>query len=95
MATFSSSFIPTPLAHADNLEQGWRTSGTRAIDGTRHNILGTPSIKMVCILFRNNKVHHEIPVLRAKAAGSSLVCYCPALVTSWTTVAYDAKFVDA
>ncbi|GBL88702.1 hypothetical protein AVEN_195678-1 [Araneus ventricosus] len=27
---------------ADPLGQGWRTNGTRAIDGTRHNILGTP-----------------------------------------------------
>ncbi|GBM80984.1 hypothetical protein AVEN_156799-1 [Araneus ventricosus] len=26
------------------LVQGWRTNGTRAIDGTRHNILGTPPI---------------------------------------------------
>ncbi|GFX88379.1 hypothetical protein TNCV_2278491 [Trichonephila clavipes] len=25
--------------------QGWRTNGTRANDGTRQNILGTPSIK--------------------------------------------------
>ncbi|GFW04219.1 transposable element Tcb1 transposase [Trichonephila clavipes] len=27
------------------IEQGWRTNGTRASDGTRQNILGTPSIK--------------------------------------------------
>ncbi|GFT09212.1 hypothetical protein TNCV_4106361 [Trichonephila clavipes] len=27
--------------------QGWRTSGTRAIDGTRRNILGTPPIKKI------------------------------------------------
>ncbi|GBM85007.1 hypothetical protein AVEN_4029-1 [Araneus ventricosus] len=26
------------------LHQGWRTNGTRAMDGTRHNILGTPQI---------------------------------------------------
>ncbi|GFV19471.1 hypothetical protein TNCV_3664031 [Trichonephila clavipes] len=26
------------------IDQGWRTSGTRAIDGTRRNILGTPPI---------------------------------------------------
>ncbi|GFX88058.1 hypothetical protein TNCV_158761 [Trichonephila clavipes] len=75
------------------LYQGWRTSGTRTINGMRQNILGTPAIKMVCILFQNNKVHSE--VLRTNAAGSTLVCYCLALVTSWTTVAYDVKFVYA
>ncbi|GFX19375.1 uncharacterized protein TNCV_3015141 [Trichonephila clavipes] len=38
--------IPQPPVHIpDVLEQGWRTSGTRANDGTRKNILGTPSIK--------------------------------------------------
>ncbi|GFV98691.1 hypothetical protein TNCV_1453771 [Trichonephila clavipes] len=46
--------------------QGWRTSGTRAINGTRHNILGMPAIKRVCILFQNNKIHYEI--LRANAS---------------------------
>ncbi|GFV48190.1 hypothetical protein TNCV_3554691 [Trichonephila clavipes] len=30
-----------------HLEQGWRTIGTRAIDDTRHNILGTPLIKTI------------------------------------------------
>ncbi|GFS70123.1 putative LOC100569746 [Trichonephila clavipes] len=30
----------------DYIEQGWRTSGRRAIDGTPHNILGTPAIEM-------------------------------------------------
>ncbi|GFU67495.1 hypothetical protein TNCV_1599771 [Trichonephila clavipes] len=30
----------------DGLGQGWQASGTRVIDGTRHNILGTPVIKM-------------------------------------------------
>ncbi|GFW23463.1 transposable element Tcb1 transposase [Trichonephila clavipes] len=33
------------LAVLDCLDQGWRTNGTRANDGTRQNILGTPSIK--------------------------------------------------
>ncbi|GFU99899.1 transposable element Tcb2 transposase [Trichonephila clavipes] len=27
------------------MHQGWRTSGSRAIDGPRHNIMGTPVIK--------------------------------------------------
>ncbi|GFW01118.1 DDE_3 domain-containing protein [Trichonephila clavipes] len=27
------------------IDQGWRTNGTRANNGTRQNILGTPSIK--------------------------------------------------
>ncbi|GFT04065.1 hypothetical protein TNCV_3346151 [Trichonephila clavipes] len=27
------------------IDQGWRTNGTRANDGTQQNILGTPSIK--------------------------------------------------
>ncbi|GFX95762.1 hypothetical protein TNCV_4886881 [Trichonephila clavipes] len=31
----------------DGIAQGWRTIGTRAIDGTRHNILGTPPIKTI------------------------------------------------
>ncbi|GFT54145.1 hypothetical protein TNCV_3562801 [Trichonephila clavipes] len=75
----------------DNLDQGWRTSGTRAISGTQHNILDTPTIKMICILFQNNKVQYE--VLRTNAAGSTLVYYCPALVTSWTRAACDVKFV--
>ncbi|GFT47027.1 putative transposable element [Trichonephila clavipes] len=35
------------LRWIDCLEQGWRTSGTRAIDGTRRNIFGTPMMKMV------------------------------------------------
>ncbi|GFX54757.1 hypothetical protein TNCV_2556431 [Trichonephila clavipes] len=48
----------------DWLDQEWRTSGTRAINSTRQNILCTPAIKMVCILFQNLKVHHE--VLRTK-----------------------------
>ncbi|GFW42636.1 hypothetical protein TNCV_256971 [Trichonephila clavipes] len=30
---------------SDWLDQGWRTNDTRANDGTRQNILGTPSIK--------------------------------------------------
>ncbi|GFW86029.1 hypothetical protein TNCV_1968371 [Trichonephila clavipes] len=38
------------------LDQGWRISGTCAIDGT-------PSIKTVGIVVQNNKVHYE--VLRA------------------------------
>ncbi|GFW92815.1 uncharacterized protein TNCV_1736081 [Trichonephila clavipes] len=33
------------LYDAQGLGQGWRTKGTRANDGTRRNILGTPSIK--------------------------------------------------
>ncbi|GFV13115.1 hypothetical protein TNCV_4782441 [Trichonephila clavipes] len=28
------------------VQQGWRTSGMRAIDGMRHNIFGMPVIKM-------------------------------------------------
>ncbi|GFW42567.1 general transcription factor II-I repeat domain-containing protein 2A [Trichonephila clavipes] len=35
------------------------------IDGTRHNILGTPPIKTVCILAQNNKVNYG--VLRTNA----------------------------
>ncbi|GFX60303.1 uncharacterized protein TNCV_4740591 [Trichonephila clavipes] len=35
------------------IEQGWRTSGTRAIADTRHNIFGVPVIKMVYILFQS------------------------------------------
>ncbi|GFV97547.1 hypothetical protein TNCV_2040551 [Trichonephila clavipes] len=48
-----------PISHSNHIEQGWRTTGTRAIDGTRHNILGIPPIKMVCILIQNNKVQYE------------------------------------
>ncbi|GFX16136.1 hypothetical protein TNCV_4703921 [Trichonephila clavipes] len=72
---------------------GWQTRGMYVINGTRHNILSTPEIKMICILFQNNNVHYE--ALRTNAAWSTLVYYCPALVTSGTTVAYDAKFVYA
>ncbi|GFT85393.1 hypothetical protein TNCV_497661 [Trichonephila clavipes] len=49
--------------------QGWQTSGTRAFDGTRHNILGTSPFKTVCILIQNNKVQYE--VLRTKASDRS------------------------
>ncbi|PRD21709.1 UNVERIFIED_CONTAM: Fam20c [Trichonephila clavipes] len=34
--------------------QGWRTSGTCAINGTRHNTLGPPAIEIICILVQNN-----------------------------------------
>ncbi|GFT49502.1 hypothetical protein TNCV_3366881 [Trichonephila clavipes] len=53
----------------DSIVQGWRTIGTRTIHGTQHNILGTPAIKIVCILFQNNKVHYE--VLRTNASDRS------------------------
>ncbi|GFX70599.1 hypothetical protein TNCV_875731 [Trichonephila clavipes] len=82
-----------------HLGQGWGTSGTRAINGTRHNILGTPAIKMVCILFQNNKVHYEISRRNASDRSgvdvSTHVYHRFALVTSWTTVGYDAKFIHA
>ncbi|GFX27674.1 integrase catalytic domain-containing protein [Trichonephila clavipes] len=42
------------IYRAIHLEQRWRTSGTRAIDGTRRNIFGMPVIKLVCILFQNS-----------------------------------------
>ncbi|GFV00538.1 hypothetical protein TNCV_3645161 [Trichonephila clavipes] len=46
------------------LRQGWLPSGTRVIDDTQHNILSMPSIKRVCILVQNNKVHYEIILMR-------------------------------
>ncbi|GFU65582.1 hypothetical protein TNCV_635051 [Trichonephila clavipes] len=52
------------VAPDHSLGQGWRISGTRAIDGTRHSILGTPPIKLVCILVQNNQVHYEVIVMR-------------------------------
>ncbi|GFV63410.1 hypothetical protein TNCV_2012151 [Trichonephila clavipes] len=42
------------------IDQGWQTSGTPAIDGTRYNILSMPQIKTVFILPQNNKVHDEV-----------------------------------
>ncbi|GFW32960.1 transposable element Tcb2 transposase [Trichonephila clavipes] len=33
------------------VQQGWRTSGMRAIDGMRHNIFGMPVIKMTARLY--------------------------------------------
>ncbi|GFW94169.1 hypothetical protein TNCV_1979091 [Trichonephila clavipes] len=45
------------------IEQGWRTTGTR------HNILGTSPIKVVCNLIQNNKVQYE--VLRTNASNRS------------------------
>ncbi|GFS51678.1 hypothetical protein TNCV_613611 [Trichonephila clavipes] len=92
--------IVTGIArNIDRVGQGWRTSGTRAINGTQRNILGTPVIEMVCILFQNNRVHCEVlrtnPSDRSRGSGEHTLCYCLALVMSWTTVSYDAKFVYA
>ncbi|GFX02526.1 hypothetical protein TNCV_727801 [Trichonephila clavipes] len=56
----SSCFQPQELK---DLDQGWRTC---APDGTQHNILGTPPIKMVSILIQNNKIYEE--TLRTKAS---------------------------
>ncbi|GFW52691.1 retrovirus-related Pol polyprotein from transposon 297 [Trichonephila clavipes] len=44
-ADFSKPFLIRTDASNYALGQGWRTNGTRANDGTRQNILGTPSIK--------------------------------------------------
>ncbi|GFV77433.1 hypothetical protein TNCV_1069621 [Trichonephila clavipes] len=49
--------------------QEWRTSGTRAIDGTRHDIFATSAIKIGYILFQNFKVAYE--VLRTNASDRS------------------------
>ncbi|GFT93503.1 hypothetical protein TNCV_1852501 [Trichonephila clavipes] len=54
---------------------------------------------VVCILFQNNKVHYEISRRNASDRSgvdvSTHVYHWLALVTSWTTVAYDAKFIHA
>ncbi|GFX20757.1 hypothetical protein TNCV_78141 [Trichonephila clavipes] len=34
--------------------------GTHAIHGMQHNILGMPAIKMVCLLFQNNRDNYEV-----------------------------------
>ncbi|GFT65020.1 hypothetical protein TNCV_2610731 [Trichonephila clavipes] len=55
------AFHPNQGTQENNtIYQGWRTIGTRAIDGTRHNILGTPPIKTVCILIQNNNIQYEV-----------------------------------
>ncbi|GFU65755.1 uncharacterized protein TNCV_5058891 [Trichonephila clavipes] len=40
----SATKFATKAIPIHSLKQGWRTIGTRAIDGTRHNILGMPPI---------------------------------------------------
>ncbi|GBN22365.1 hypothetical protein AVEN_186222-1 [Araneus ventricosus] len=38
-----------------SIVQGWRTNGTRAIDGTRHIILGTPPITKFTMKYDEEK----------------------------------------
>ncbi|GFW66415.1 hypothetical protein TNCV_3433761 [Trichonephila clavipes] len=90
--------VQSSLDEVHRIDQRWRTSGMRAIVGKRQNILGTPPIKTVCILVQNNKDHYE--VLRpntsdqSSCSGGSLLLFL-AMATLSTTIANDAKFVNA
>ncbi|GFV91812.1 hypothetical protein TNCV_2974841 [Trichonephila clavipes] len=45
MFSIRQSGVVVEYVRRYSLEQGWRTSGKRSVDGTRHNILGTPPMK--------------------------------------------------
>ncbi|GFY15954.1 hypothetical protein TNCV_1285991 [Trichonephila clavipes] len=52
------------------------------MNGTRHNILGTPEIKRL-------KYYEQTRVIGGGTAGSTLISYCLVFAMLWTTVAYD------
>ncbi|GFT17449.1 hypothetical protein TNCV_4807041 [Trichonephila clavipes] len=79
------------------LYQGWRTSDTRTIDVMRHNILRHQQSKWFAFYFKitmfTMKYYEETRVIGRGVAKRNLICCCLALVTLWTTIAYDEKFV--